>query len=186
MLTDERKVTYEWEDAFIVQYDKFVPTVYLEFVFNMLCDAFGVVGASLQFNKSGEMSYCKTDIYEMTHEIVIIPAHQKISILLHEFSHVLVHNRFMGTVKEHGPEWLTTYMILLNNILEIPLDYMIMFAQKMGLEFYESAAKSASRYHVCACTGSSCGVSCQNCFFDDREGKGCSVRLQPVPFTSFG
>lgn len=88
---------------------------------------------------------------EKTHLIWLAPVHKRVNILLHEIAHLVVSDKIESTKKYrdivakqrkderiaiHGPEWLTTYMVMLNKILGTKRQILTDSADNFKLQYF--------------------------------------------------
>jgi hypothetical protein len=134
----QRKAVYEWEDRIFVDDDDIVPDFALKKIFDDVVEHFELPEdeCRLIFPNKGTQSL------QRGYSISIIANHMKPSIMVHELAHVIIFDAFlnsdMDALEGHGPEWLTTYMILLIEFLDYEASSLIATAKLYGLRFFES------------------------------------------------
>jgi hypothetical protein len=135
----QRKAVYEWEDRVFVDDDEVVPESTLREIFDDVVDHFELPKdeCKLIFPKRGTQSL------QRGYSVSLIANHMKRSIMIHELAHVVMYDCFlnfdMDATEGHGPEWLTTYMIMLIEFLDYEASSLIATAKLSGLRFFESS-----------------------------------------------
>lgn len=125
----QRERVYVWEDEFVVDDDEKVPRKYLRELFFWLCVKFDVTG-SLTF-RDHEISLHDEG------KILLCRKHEKVSVLLHEFTHLIIWDMCEDADilhVPHGREWLSLYIILLNRVMGYDLLELITSAKKHKLK----------------------------------------------------
>lgn len=133
-----RDNVYQWEDALICDADPLLPTAKCELIFYKLSEAFGYKDAIMVI---GDDPWAPNFSYQMKNKISLRPDCCKLSIICHEFAHLILYYSYIDykiTLRAHGPEWLTMYIYLLHKVCGVDILTLITTAKKAKLKFYAS------------------------------------------------
>lgn len=92
--------------------------------------------------KRGSYSYFDPDQYELG----FLPQHRNVPTVLHEITHYITFRIYGKTVADHGPEFMGTFLFLLESAGQWPVGVVYHSAREYGLEI-DGASPKRVQHH---------------------------------------
>lgn len=128
----QRSKVYAWENKYVHPHDN------LQLTFEQCCDLVDFVWSQLGYNNPPKVKKarrnrkrCSTG-YRL--EITLLEHHYKTSVVLHELAHSILETG-EGSGDGHGPEFVATYVDLLERFMRLPKPMLWYTLKQSGVDF---------------------------------------------------